>query len=156
MRYIPDLKRNLLSLGVFDAAGYSYKAQGGFLKIFKGILMALKGRLENGLYVLEGSTVLGESDTVQSTSEETELWHMRLGHMSQRGIQELCKQGLISIKKIKELTFCETCVMGKAHRLSFTKATHNTIGTLDYIHSDLWGSPNSVYFKMSIFYLLCR
>lgn len=35
--YIPYIKRNLLSLDVFDAASYSYKAQGRVLKIFKGV-----------------------------------------------------------------------------------------------------------------------
>ncbi|CAA7028218.1 unnamed protein product [Microthlaspi erraticum] len=32
--------------------------------------------------------------------------------------------------------------MGKTHRSSFGPAQHVTKGKLDYIHSDLWGSPN--------------
>ena len=32
--------------------------------------------------------------------------------------------------------------MGKSHKLSFPKAKHSTKGILDYVHSDLWGSPN--------------
>lgn len=61
VRHIPDLKRILISLGVFDSTGYSYKAQRGVLETFNGILMALKERSENGLYVLEGEKVFGES-----------------------------------------------------------------------------------------------
>lgn len=33
--------------------------------------------------------------------------------------------------------------MGKSHKQSFSKEKHTTQGTLDYIHSDLWGSPNT-------------
>ena len=32
--------------------------------------------------------------------------------------------------------------LGKSHRLKFSRATYRTKGTLDYIHSDLWGSPH--------------
>lgn len=32
--------------------------------------------------------------------------------------------------------------MGKSHKQSFPKANHTTKGILDYVHSDLWGSPN--------------
>lgn len=139
VRHIPDLKINLISLGVFDKAGYNYRAQCGVIKIHKGIMMVLKGKLINGLYVLQAETVTGEAEPVQSESE-VDLWHKRLGHMSQTGIQELCKQELIHIKDPINLEFCENCVLGKAHKLKFPKAIHRTKGTLDYIHSDLYGA----------------
>ena len=141
VRYIPDLKRNLFSLGVFDSQGYSYKAQKGVIKICKGILTVLKGYLENGLYVLEGETIHGEVDSAQQDINSVVTWHRRLGHMSQRGIQELTKQDLIKVKDLKDLEFCENCILGKAPRLKFPKAVHNTKSILDYVHSDLWGSP---------------
>ncbi|TXG55667.1 hypothetical protein EZV62_020923 [Acer yangbiense] len=43
---------------------------------------------------------------------KTNLWHMRLGHISEKGLIELLK---------------------------FNLAVHRTKGTLDYVHSDLWG-----------------
>ena len=36
VRHIPDLKKNLISLGVLDSQGYKYSAQGGVLKFSKG------------------------------------------------------------------------------------------------------------------------
>ena len=36
VRYIPGLKRNLISLGTLDMKGFSYKASGGILKVFNG------------------------------------------------------------------------------------------------------------------------
>lgn len=61
------------------------------------------------------------------------------GYVSQRGLQELQKQGLLGEKHIRELSFCEDCILGKSTRVSFKAAIHQTKLVLDYIHSDLWG-----------------
>lgn len=68
--------------------------------------------------------------------------------MCLEGLQELGKQGLRDPKQIGDLDFCENCILGKAHMLRFTTAVHRTKGTLDYIHSDLWGS-RKVPFSLS-------
>jgi len=142
VRHIPDLKRNLISLGTLDALGYNFKSQGGVLRIYKGVLQVMKGKLEHGLYVLEGETFTGEASTINMKPERAEVWHRRLGHMSVQGMTELNKQGVLKVTGLSDFQLCENCVLGKSHRLKFPKAIHNTKGTLDYIHSDLWGSPN--------------
>src|SRR5690606_6341105 len=58
----------------------------------------------------------------------------------ERGMQILSKHDLLCGHKTKSLEFCEHCVFGKLHRKKFPKAVHKTKGTLDYIHSDCWGS----------------
>lgn len=52
VRYIPELKRNLISLGTLDSNGYSYKVIGGVLKVSRGYLCVLKAVKENGLHIL--------------------------------------------------------------------------------------------------------
>ena len=59
VRYIPELKRNLISLGMLDELGYVIKAEAGVLKISKGSLIVMKGVKKNGIYSLLGSTVVG-------------------------------------------------------------------------------------------------
>ena len=56
-------------------------------------------------------------------------------------LQELCKQGILNFKRISEFNFCETSVMGKSQRLQFAPLMHKTKDILEYIQSDLWGSP---------------
>ena len=70
--------------------------------------------------MLEGTTVTGLV-SVSSTSsvDKTKLWHLRLGHMSLRGLKELSKQRLLGSDKIGEMVFCEDCVPGKSTRASF-------------------------------------
>jgi len=41
--HIPDLKRNLISLGTLDSNGCRYSAKGGVLKASKGALILMKG-----------------------------------------------------------------------------------------------------------------
>lgn len=67
------------------------------------------------------------------------LWHMRLGHISERDLNELSKQGVLGVDKIESLRFCKEYVLGKSSRVKFSTGVYNSKGTLDYIHADLWG-----------------
>ena len=42
-------------------------------------------------------------------------------------------------KKTEKFDFCEHCVFGKQHRVSFSTGVHRTKDTLNHIHSDVWG-----------------
>ena len=64
---------------------------------------------------------------------------MRLGHMSERGLCELCKKNLLGGDQKTKLDLCENYVLGKQHRLNFTATQHSTKEVLEYVHSDLWG-----------------
>lgn len=52
----------------------------------------MNGIRSNGLYVLEGKTITTELTVTSSASiDRTKLWHLRLGQMSQKGLNELFK-----------------------------------------------------------------
>ncbi|KAG8492823.1 hypothetical protein CXB51_010147 [Gossypium anomalum] len=111
VRHVLELKRNLISLSTLDSKGYRYTAESGVLKISRGSLV--------------GSTITGDVTIVSSSLSDddiTKLWHMRLGHMSENGMTELSKRGLLN------------------------GGIHNTKGMLEYIHSDLW-RPYRVPFR---------
>ncbi|KAH9768873.1 Integrase catalytic domain-containing protein [Citrus sinensis] len=104
-----------------------------------------RGTKRNEVYVLDGEAITGLSSVfIGSEKDKTKLWHLRLGHMSVKGLMELQKQGVLGDEKITELDFCEDCVLGKTTRSSFKSSTHTTCGILDYIHSDLWGPAQTV------------
>ena len=104
-----------------------------------------KGVKQGTLYILRGTTLSVSAAVVSSEvhkDDMTKLWHMRLGHMSERGMQILAKSDLLcGHKVVTDLGFYEHCVFGKLHRTKFPKAIHRTKGTLDYIYSDCWGPP---------------
>nr|GEW51349.1 zinc finger, CCHC-type [Tanacetum cinerariifolium] len=81
--------------------------------------------------------------SVKEKDSLAHVWHKRLGHISEAGLQVLEKQGLFGKKSLGKLDFCENCVLGKSHRVSFGVGRHTTQGVIDYVHSDLWG-PSQV------------
>uniref|UniRef100_A0A2N9HWT1 Integrase catalytic domain-containing protein n=1 Tax=Fagus sylvatica TaxID=28930 RepID=A0A2N9HWT1_FAGSY len=128
-------------MGTLDSKGYSYKSENGIMKVSKGAMVVMTGqKISSNVYKLLGNTILGGVAAVaESEDDDTLLWHMRLGHMSERGMRELHKRNLLTGIKSCKLDFCKYCIMGKQCRVRFKTATHKTKGILDYVHSDIWG-----------------
>ena len=95
---------------------------------------------------MTNSTAAVASSSSINDPEFTHLWHMRLGHMSEKGLKVLSSKGLLGDQGIEKLEFCEHCIFGKQKHVSFSSATHRTNGVLDYIHSDLWGPSRAPSF----------
>lgn len=62
---------------------------------------------------------------------------MRLGHVNERGLVELNKQGLLKEKLDGKLKFCEQCIIGKSWKVKFSLGMHTTKEPLAYVHFDL-------------------
>ena len=141
VKHVLDLKRNLVSLSTLDSKEYKYTGEGGVLKVRKGALVMMKGHKRTAnLYILQGTTVTGDgvvSSKSMTYGDVTMLWHMRLRHMSEKGMIELSRRGLLDRHNTSKLEFCEHCVFKKQRQVKFSKGIHNTKGTLDYLHSDL-------------------
>ena len=96
VRHIPGMKRNLISLSTLDKEGLKYTGSGRVVKVSKGSLVCLLGDLNaSNLYVLRGSIVHGFVSAAaavnNSEPSKTDIWHMRLGYMSELGMTELMK-----------------------------------------------------------------
>ncbi|KAF3632474.1 hypothetical protein FXO38_26141 [Capsicum annuum] len=68
--YVPNLKKNLISLSTLDLNGYRYTGEGGVLKVTKG-------------------------DATVSTSSLSESNVAKLRHVSENGMDELSRRGLL-------------------------------------------------------------
>ena len=141
VRHIPDMTRCLISFGTLETNGCRISMENGVLKVTKGAMVIMKGLRQGSLYILQGTTVTGVAAV--GTADDTQLWHMRLGHMSEKGMTILGKKGCLGNASTGKLDFCDHCIFGKQKRVSFSKAKHRTQGILDSIHSDLWG-PSKV------------
>ena len=136
VRHVPNLRKNLISLGLLDDLGYSYSSKGGIMKIIKGALMVMKGQKVSMLYRLIGNTVVGRvavTTLVESRNNETKLWHMRLGHIGKRGMLELHKRNLLKGVKTCKLDFCKYCVYGKQHRVNFKTGSYTRVFLITFI-----------------------
>jgi hypothetical protein len=95
VRYVPDLKKNLLSLEVLESSGYKISMHGGVLRAIRGALVVLRGTRIGNLYFLDGSTVTGTTTVSKSIEDDetnnSKLWHMRLGYAGEKALQGLVK-----------------------------------------------------------------
>ena len=73
------------------------------------------------------------------------LCHDRLGHMSAKGMKMLVAKGALEGLKSVDMCLCESCVMGKQKRVSFTKTSREPKKVrLEMVHTNVWGpSPVS-------------
>jgi len=139
------LKHVSISMDTLEAKGCVFKGNDGVLEVMQGNTMFMKGLRRASLYILQGEAKKSEAMVAESGDSDmdlTQVWHSRLGHVELKGINELAKKGCFGKDKVSSLKFCEDCVFGKTHKVSFGQAQHVTKEKLDYVHSDLWGSPN--------------
>lgn len=100
VRYVPDRKRNLISLGVIDHIGFSIKLKSGRLIITDGSRIVMKGTKRNEVYILDEEAITSLFNVyVGSEKDKTKLWHLRLGHMSVKGLIELQNKGYLEMRR---------------------------------------------------------
>ena len=105
-------------------------------KITRGALVIEKGYRVGTLYLFPHNT--DYSISVASTETSAALWHHRLGHMSEKGMQILHSRKLLQDLKQVNLQFYENCVYGKHKRVIFLKVgKHKKSEKLDIVHTDV-------------------
>ncbi|KAL5821663.1 hypothetical protein ACOSQ3_023545 [Xanthoceras sorbifolium] len=137
VRHVPDIRLNLISTGILDDDGYSNYFGEGKWKLTKGNLVIAKGKKDTSLYHTEAKLCRGEVNTTRK-EVPTELWHKRLGHMSEKGLSILSKKALLPGMKGTSLPTCVDCIMGKQHRVAFRSSPPSRkANILDLIHTDV-------------------
>ena len=78
VRHIPELRRNLISVGQLDDEGHAILFVGGTWKVTKGARVLAHGKKTDTLYMTSSPR---NTIAVADASIDTSLWHRRLGHM---------------------------------------------------------------------------
>lgn len=137
VRYIPEIKRNHVSLGLLETKGFYFTSKNGKMEVRKGDKVFMTAERKNSLYYLLGEVMTGEVNSV--STESLKLWHMPLGHPAEGSVKELVRKGLISADASSKLDPCEQCILSKSKKLPYPTGIHTSTAPLDYIHSDRWG-----------------
>jgi hypothetical protein len=111
VRHVPDLRKNLISTGQLASEGFISIFTDKTWKVIKGSLVIEKRDKVGTLYLCTSN--IEYSISLSSIGVDTALWHHRLGHMSEKGMQILHKRNLLPDLKQIDLDFCEHCVYGK-------------------------------------------
>ncbi|KAI4379525.1 hypothetical protein MLD38_005807 [Melastoma candidum] len=109
VRYVPEITKNLISLGALDARGYRISITGRFMRVLKESLVIMKAEKQRNLYFMLGEVVVGSanvsSSVVAGKEDSPVLWHMRLGHMGERRMTALGRQGMLGDTQLGSLPF---------------------------------------------------
>jgi len=107
-------------------------------KVTKGSLVIVKGEKVGTLYLCNG--ISNFVNALNSIGEDTTLWHHRLRHMSEKGIQILHSRNFLPGLKHVDLKLCEKCIYGKQKRVRFLRVgKEKKSENLELVHIDTWG-----------------
>ncbi|GJR19344.1 retrovirus-related pol polyprotein from transposon TNT 1-94 [Tanacetum coccineum] len=88
-----------------NVIGYTVKLQNRRVKVIKGSLMVLSGTMKgNYVYSLDGWAESGEASVgIQEKESLAQVWHKRLGHISEAGLHELEKSEVLGNKGLVDM-----------------------------------------------------
>ena len=134
VRYVPDICLHLISTSTLDEEGYYNFFGDGKWKLSRNSLIVAKGK-KMGLYMSQAKVIKGEVNAIEDCS--TDLWHKRLGHLSEKGLGILDKKNYLPLKGMN-LNTCTHCLVGKQHRVAFQRSpSHRRSHVLDLVHTDV-------------------
>ena len=124
-------------MGQLDEEGHVIHFHGGKWKVSKGARILACGHKTSTLYMTTNSK---DIIVVTDTSADSKLWHLSLGHISEKGIKVfISKEKLLELKSV-ESDLCEGCIIGKQKNVSIVKIDKAPkLGKLELVHMDLWG-----------------
>ena len=151
VRHIPELRRNLISVGQLDDERHAILFVGGTWKVTKGARVLARGKKTGTLYMTSSPR---DTIAVTDASTDTSLWHRRLGYMSKKGMKMLLSKGKLPKLKSIDFDMCESCILGKQKKVSFLKTGRTPKAEkLELVHTDLWGPSPVASLRGSRYYI---
>eukprot|EP00253_Pinus_taeda_P028890 PITA_28890 len=149
--YLPQLKRNLLSLVHIHLQHHSIHIFHGKLEVRKASnhSLVMRGIEEERLLKLQATSARAQHFSYNSHYEEgtlpsSLLWHARFGHSNYDSLCLLKKNGVAGLPTIpRKFKHCDAYILGKHSKQYFHDSNSRAHRKLELIHSDLCG-PMSV------------
>ncbi|GJT36091.1 putative ribonuclease H-like domain-containing protein [Tanacetum coccineum] len=152
--FVKELKFNLFSVSqMCDKKNYVLFTDSEYLVLSPNFKLPdenqtlLKILRQNSMYSFDMKNIVPKDGltclVAKATSEESMLWHRRLGHVNFKNINKLVKENLVRdlpLKRFENDQTCVTCLKGKQHRVSCKpKAFSPITKPLFMLHMDLFG-----------------
>ena len=141
---VPGATANLLSIPAAVARGATFTFQHDIAHIhLRDAMIATARRGTDGVYSLNGENNVSYATALTSSAK---LWHQRLGHIGNRGLQQMIQQDMVngldlSLHQARDFTdkVCEPCMAAKQTRTAFPTSTTTTSRPLELLHMDVMG-----------------
>ncbi|GJS02337.1 zinc finger, CCHC-type containing protein [Tanacetum coccineum] len=149
--HVPDIRKNLVSSSILNNCGYKHVIGSNKFVLSKHGVFIGFGYLSNQMFRLN---IVNDNiaSAFMSTSKLNDLilWHVRLGHVYFKRMQDMSKDGLITTFDM-DIEKCKTCMLSKITKKPFQNIKCET-KVFELIHSylcDLHATPslgNKKYF----------
>ncbi|GJS42279.1 retrovirus-related pol polyprotein from transposon TNT 1-94 [Tanacetum coccineum] len=152
--FVNELKLNLFSVSqMCDKKNYVFFTDIECLVLYPNFKLPdesqilLKIPRKDNMYSFDMKNIVPKESltclVAKATSDESMLWHMRLGHINFKNINKLVKDNLVRglpTKCFENDRTCVACLKGKQHRASCKpKVLNPVIKPLFMLHMDLFG-----------------
>ena len=122
--YVSSLTKNIISVDALFDQGYDVIIKHKNCSIWFNKVFYCSGKIEKGIYVLDLENEVYSINTKRLKSESLNssyLWHCRLGHVSDKRVSKLHKQGDLGSFDYELYDTCESCLRGKMSKTPFNK-----------------------------------
>ena len=141
-----NLTKSIVSISCLDKIGFEIIIRNNCCSFYLNNVLYGSAQLVNGLYILDQVNLIYNINTKRSRtndSNQTYLWHCRLGHISEKRITKLYKDSFLDSFVLEQLEICESCLLGKMTKSPFTGKGERASDLLGLIHSDVCGPMNT-------------
>lgn len=158
---VKDLKFNLISVSRLEIKGFHILFSQGKCSIMEPNWNVLAEGLRNGrIYQLfirtQNQVEVQPKCEAAAAVRYNNLWHKRLGHISQQSLLKLSSvvDGIDKSDLKNEVSeLCEICIQGKQCKAPFLSTRNPTTRPLERIHSDLCGPINPAAYNGALYIL---
>ena len=143
--YVPAISRNIISVSCLDKFGFSFIIKNNCCSIYLNDIFYATAQMNNGLYILDLEMPIYNINTKRIKPNELNpsyLWHCRLGHINEKRISKLHKDGFLDSFDYESYETCRSCLIGKMTKSPFTGKGERANDLLALIHTDVCGPLN--------------
>ena len=162
--FVPDLGMALFSIGEATDRGMKATFDNTGVTITKGEKTVATGvRINKHLYRINIQSLQDEAlhaSGLPATRSSLQLWHERLGHVSNSTIQKMCKLKVadgLNVTLSSAVQFCEGCVLSKHHHLPFPTDGRNRATKIgELVRTDVCGLMRKLSLNGTLYYVTFR
>jgi len=124
----------------------------------RGVWIGTLYKLQGGTvgYGCNSSVVLGRGvENLVVSGDKTMLWHQRLEHIGEKGLQIVHGKGMVEGMNNSSLDFdlYENCIYGNHNRVSLPFGGKRAKQILELVHSDVFGLVKVLSLGKSMYYV---
>ena len=170
--YVPELKRNLFSIGLANEKGLSFTTKSGRCEFHHAQgtgPKVLEGVCHGKLYILSFQVVpsvteacLVESTSFSAVKQDALIWHKRMAHVNPQTMKKMFEGASVSNPPLTSFenfpTVCEGCALGKQHKATYRSDPNKQRSLVpgEFLHADLSGRASIPSLGNSLYYVLIK